>query len=50
MLLRRVLFLLVVNVVAFLAGMYVPPLGIDWLVGALFFTTVLAMGWMRTYW
>jgi len=47
--LKRVLFLLVVNTIAFLAGVYVAPLGIDRLVGALFFTTVLAIRWMRTY-
>ena len=48
--LKCALFLMVVNIVAFLAGVYIAPLGIDWLAGILFFTTVLSIGWMRTYW
>jgi hypothetical protein len=47
---ERIVFFVVVNVVAILAGMYTAPLGIDWLIGELFYITVLAIEWMRTYW
>lgn len=47
---KRIIFLSIVNLAAILVGVYTAPLGIDWLIGALFFITVLAIGWMRTYW
>jgi hypothetical protein len=48
--LKRTLFLAVVTMVAALEGFYLGPLGFGWLVGSVVITTVLAIGWMRTYW
>jgi hypothetical protein len=47
---RRIAFLAVVIVAAFLEGFYLGPLGFDWLVASVVITTILAIGWMRTYW
>lgn len=38
---KRALFRVLVNIVASLAGVYVAPFGIDWLIGSLFFIAVL---------
>ena len=46
----RIAFLAVVIVVAFLERFYLGPLGFDWLIGSIVITTVMAIGWMRTYW
>jgi hypothetical protein len=43
-------FLAVVLVVAFLEGFNLGPLGFDRLIGSVVITTVLAIGWMRSYW
>jgi hypothetical protein len=47
---KRTLFLMVVNIVVALGGFFLGPLGFDWFVGSIVITTVLAIGWMRTYW
>jgi hypothetical protein len=47
---RRIAFLAVVTLIAFLEGFYLGPLGFDWLIGSVVITTVLAIGWMRSYW
>ncbi|HEV8342194.1 MAG TPA: hypothetical protein VGR30_07470 [Candidatus Binatia bacterium] len=48
--LRHACFLVAVNAIAFLEGFYLGPPSFDWLVGSVVITTVLAIGWMRTYW
>jgi hypothetical protein len=47
---RRIAFLAVVIVAAFLEGFYLGPLGFDWLLSSVVISTVLAIGWMRSYW
>jgi hypothetical protein len=48
--LKRLLFLAVTGIAAFLEGWCLGPLGADLLAYTVVITIVLAIGWMRTYW
>ena len=47
---KRLLFIVVVHAAAFLAGVLLWPLSLEWVAAALMAIFILAIGWIKSYW